>query len=379
MASYTDSEITEELPRLSVALDANRYTDPTRFSAELGAVFGTQWLHAARLDELPQHGALERTVARRPLALTRRDGEVAAMHNVCAHRGSAVVEGTQYGSRLRCPFHGWTYDLSGNLVAVPGRQRFTDLDIETCALPGAHVRVWAGSVWVHLGDGHPAFDDWLAPWEAELSRYRMQDQVTFSSRVDEVAVNWKVALDSFNETYHVPFIHSDTVGRLVHGKASTFRYGGSHSRMVIPLRRRPREGDACGHETAVVHPRHKDLLPEQAQNHVNYTLFPNLIANLLANWGILIAFEPVAVDATRLRTLMIADPISGARREKELGARWEEFQAVLEEDLATLSRLSAGNASPAFETVHLGGEEERLVHFHRMVDAHVDPDRPHNC
>lgn len=372
---FTETEVTEELPRLLVELDARRYRDPVQYAAELETVFADNWLHVARLDELPATGAIARTAAGRSIILSREGAAVHAMHNVCSHRGCEVVDATVSAAHLRCPFHGWMYGLDGRLTGVPGQHRFVDLDRDAARLPQLTVDTWGGSVWVRFSVAGPTLAEWLGPWAAEIERYEPAEQVVYGARADVVDVNWKTAVDSFNETYHVAFIHPETVGRLVHGKASTFRYAGSHSRMVIPVRQKlsqasadtadPRTTDTVGPTS----PGRKDLLLEQSRDHVNYTIFPNLIANLLPTWGILIVFDPVAVDRTALRTWMIADPVTGERREHRLRAQWQEFCKVLDEDLATIARIAAGHRSPAFTTVRLGGEEERLVHFHQQVDA----------
>lgn len=361
-----DTTITDERPVLNRSIPATVYTDPARFEDELRDLFPHQWLLAARLDDLPTTGALARTVAGHPIVLTRDGEEVRAFHNVCSHRGSLVVADRAEGDRLRCLYHGWTYGLDGSLGTVPRQSRFEALDLASCGLPAVAAESWAGWVWVRLADG-PPLTDWLGPWVAELDRYRMEHQQRWGERVDELELNWKAAVDAFNETYHVAFVHPTTVGRLVDGAASSFRYAGPHSRMVIPVRRRegaaePPRGSAGAADV-------KDLLPEQRRDHCNYTIFPNVVFNLLATWGIVLHFEPVTVSRTRIRTTMLVDPSTSRRRLETYDAQWTEFCKVLDEDLVSLDLVGRGLRSPAFTQARFGGEEERLAHFHDAVDA----------
>jgi phenylpropionate dioxygenase-like ring-hydroxylating dioxygenase large terminal subunit len=353
VSSFTDTEVTEEHPRLLAQLDGRRYTAPERYAAELHTAFAAGWLMAARLDELPSPGALDRIVAGRPLALTRDRDTVRALHNVCSHRGCAVAQGSVEGSTLRCPYHGWTYALDGSVVVVPGEHRFERLNTGDCSIPGVASQVWDGAVWVSFAEHPGSVAEWLGPWKEELERYEMNAQRTVAYRIDVVELDWKACVDAFIETYHVPFIHGATVGKIVQGRASRFRYGGPHSRMVIPVRR-PGKGEGP-----------KDLLREQRHDHVNYHLFPNLVLDLLATWGIVLSFEPLGSRSTEIRTWMLADP--GAPDDR-LATQWEQFGRVMDEDVQTLERTALGMASPMFRTVRLGGEEERLVHFHRHVD-----------
>ena len=365
-ASMRETTITEERPVLNRTLAAETYTDPARFDQELRSVFPQHWLLACRIDDVPETGATARTVAGRPLLLTRRGVSVGAFHNVCSHRGSLVVGDTVEGERLRCIYHGWTYGLDGALTSVPRESRFERLDRQACGLPEIAAESWGGWIWVRLGEG-PSFDEWLGPWRAELSRYRTERQQRWAERVDELELNWKAAVDAFNETYHVAFVHPETVGRLVDGAASSFRYGGPHSRMVIPIRRAETAPAADGDVSEDSGERRKDLLPEQRRDHCNYTLFPNVVLNLLSTWGICIVFEPVDVSRTRLHTTMIADPPESEARGRLYDTQWQQFSKVLDEDLESLDLVGQGMRSPAFRQARFGGEEERLAHFHDQV------------
>ena len=362
------------LPALYHEQPASLYTDPARYDTELAAVFTRHWLLAAPLAAVPDTGAVAVTVAGRDLVVTHDGTAVRAFHNVCSHRGSAVVEGRCEGTRLQCGYHGWTYDLGGRVVAVPGRRRFGDgLDLEACGLPAVAAQRWGGFVWVHLGPADAPVESWLEGWAGELARYRTDDQRVFASRVDQVRLNWKATVDAFNETYHVSFIHPDSVGRYVQGNASWFRYDGPHSRMVIPVRQTLAEAQGRSRDGRSAPATDKDLLPEQAHDHCNYTIFPNVILNLLPTWGIVLQFEPLAVDRTEIRTWMLADQPASDRQELAFDAQWNEFTKTLDQDIHSIEAIGRGMRSPAFTTVRFGGAEERLVHFHGVVDDTLQP------
>ena len=372
--------MSDALPVLYDELPASVYTDPERFRRELDVVFTRSWLLAAPFGSLPDPGAVAVSLAGRDVVITRSGETVRAFHNVCSHRGSAVVGERCDGERLRCPYHGWTYALDGSLAALPGRSRFGfGLDDAACGLPPVAAHVWSGLVWVSLDAAAPSFEAWLGEWAAELARYRTDLQRDFAGRVDVVPLNWKAAVDAFNETYHVSFIHPGSVGRLVNPRAAEFRYGGAHSRGVTPVRQTLAEAQgrrAPGATAASPSPPGKDLLPEQAVHHCNYTLFPNTFFNFLPTWGIILQFEPLDVGRTEIRTWMLVDPPASERHEHALELQWTEFSKVLDEDLRSLVAVGRGMRSPAFEKVRLGGEEERLVHFHGVVETALREGKP---
>jgi phenylpropionate dioxygenase-like ring-hydroxylating dioxygenase large terminal subunit len=356
----------DPLPVLYEELPPAIYTDPSRFDAEMAHVFGRHWLLACHVADLPATGAASVSVAGRPLVVTR-DGEVVrAFDNVCSHRGAELVDGCQSSARLRCGFHGWTYALDGRLLAAPGKSRFGDgFDMGACGLPVVHCEQWGGFVWVHFGEPTEPVGAWLGEFGREIERYRIADQRVFGSRVDTVELNWKASLDAFNETYHVAYIHRETVGRLVTAKHTWFAYDGDHAKAVIPVEQSLAEATGRRSAGAEVEVSGKELLAEQAHDHCNYTLFPNVIHNALPTWAILIQFNPVDAGRTELRTWMVADKTDSERRERAFEAQWQEFNKVLEEDLEFIGVVARGLR--AATTLRFGGEEEKIVRFHRRI------------
>src|SRR4051812_30818940 len=118
-----DAKPRDALPVDARTLPARYYVDPDHFLAERERFFGRMWACVGREDEIPGPGdALVREVADESLILVRDDhGEVRAYYNVCRHRGTRLLvePGTCVGRRIQCPYHAWTYDLRGRLVAAP--------------------------------------------------------------------------------------------------------------------------------------------------------------------------------------------------------------------------------------------------------------------
>src|SRR5206468_10721645 len=110
-----------------VAFDTARYTSPERHARELENIFRRGQQLLALSADLPSAGSYYPTrIGDVPVLLVRdTSGAVAAFVNACRHRGSAVCESPGSGMRMSCPYHGWTYDLDGRLVAVPDRTAFT--------------------------------------------------------------------------------------------------------------------------------------------------------------------------------------------------------------------------------------------------------------
>ena len=145
-------------------------------------------------------------VARQP------DGTLAAFHNVCQHRGSAL-------NRRR---HGWVRPpvhvpvarvgvrQRGVVVGVPEREDFDPAHLDGLRAPAVAADEWAGWIWINLAgpDEAPALVDWIGPdILADLGRFRMEDMVLHEKLVYDVPVNYKAIVDGFNEVYHVTELH----------------------------------------------------------------------------------------------------------------------------------------------------------------------------
>src|SRR5207245_4475755 len=141
------------------------------------------------------------------LVIRTAAGTLRAFANVCRHRGARVVEGCGSGKRaLSCPYHGWTYDLDGALIDIPGEEGFAGLPREQHGLRPLAVVEKYGLVWVRPDPGAAAIDidvqlGGLAP---ELESFGFEHYHHFETRALRPRINWKMAVDTFLEAYHLP-------------------------------------------------------------------------------------------------------------------------------------------------------------------------------
>src|SRR6267378_1049468 len=130
------------------------YADLEIYAAECRAVFGATWQTVGRVDQVPEPGSFfTANLAGEPLLIVRDAGGVLhAFANVCRHRAAQVMaQPAGKASRLRCRYHGWTYDLTGRLRGTPEFEGVADFRREDNGLAEYAVAVWGPLVWVHLG------------------------------------------------------------------------------------------------------------------------------------------------------------------------------------------------------------------------------------
>jgi phenylpropionate dioxygenase-like ring-hydroxylating dioxygenase large terminal subunit len=207
-AARLDSEA--GLPRPH-ALPAWVYSHPELMRLEIERVLMPSWQIVCHVNNIPRSGDYQ-TLDVGPesvLVLRDRDGSIRGFHNVCRHRGSRLLDGAgTCPATITCPYPGWSYRQDGALVGVPMRDSFPGLDRAEHSLRPVRVDTALGFVFVCLaGDPPPVADTWGKLAE-ELAPYRLEEMVPLAPISTDVwHVDWKIAMDNYLESYHVPIGH----------------------------------------------------------------------------------------------------------------------------------------------------------------------------
>ncbi|SMX44761.1 aromatic ring-hydroxylating oxygenase subunit alpha [Maliponia aquimaris] len=193
------------------------YIDPAVFAEERQALMFGQWAGLAVAADVPEPGdASPVDFLGMPLLLIRgRDGAVRVFQNICRHRGMILVEAPRkIEGAIRCPYHSWCYGSDGRLVSTPhvgGPGHNTHEAIDRAALGLIEVRshVWRDVVWINVSGDAPAFEEAMAP---ALARWADFERPLYHGGADSritlaVASNWKLAVENYCESYHLPWVH----------------------------------------------------------------------------------------------------------------------------------------------------------------------------
>jgi phenylpropionate dioxygenase-like ring-hydroxylating dioxygenase large terminal subunit len=197
-----------DLPR---ALPAWVYNHSELHRLELERIFLPSWQIVCHINSIPKSGDYV-TFDLGPesvLVLRDRDGAIKAYYNVCRHRGARLLDGAgSCPGPITCPYHGWSYRQDGTLVGVPMREGFPGMDRADFSLKPARVDVAFGFVFVALrGDPPPVATVW-GPLIDEFAPYRFEEMVPLGEISYETwDVDWKIAIDNYLESYHVPIGH----------------------------------------------------------------------------------------------------------------------------------------------------------------------------
>jgi phenylpropionate dioxygenase-like ring-hydroxylating dioxygenase large terminal subunit len=311
---------------------------------------------------LPEPGSwLAREAAGVPLVVVRgTDGKVRAFRNACRHRGMQVATGSGCSRSFVCRYHGWTYNLEGELRHVPHEEGFPGLDKANHGLVPVEASERLGVVFVNQ-DG-PARgvsaqgDDPLGG----LNKLLSDDQRLFSSTQQEIDANWKILLEGFIEGYHIKSTHPTSFLPYGFDNLNVIDIFGRNSRVTYPFQRIKKLEKVAPAERRV----------DGLLTYV-YHLFPNVLVTVLSRHTNLVVLEPVSVSRTRQFVYVMTN--GGGDDPEALAEARRDAQFVgstgREEDQAVVQAIQRGLASGANKEFVFGQFESAIVHFHKTLDA----------
>jgi phenylpropionate dioxygenase-like ring-hydroxylating dioxygenase large terminal subunit len=209
------------------------YYKPEYVALEKERFWPRVWQMACRAEEIPEVGDyLTYDIGDESIVVVRSAADtIRAFHNVCRHRGRRITKGCGQATRLRCPFHGWQWDLDGKNTNVTQKEDWGGLlDDQDLSLPAVQVDLWGGWVWINMDPKAESLETWLgeaartlAPFQLEKMRYGWRKWMV-------IGCNWKLALEAFNEGYHVGITHHQLIKfsghphftSAAHGRHGTF-------------------------------------------------------------------------------------------------------------------------------------------------------------
>ena len=211
------------------------YVSEEFFEREREKIFKKMWLYVGRAERIPNAGDYFVQVieavrtnkdATYPSFIICRDnnGEIRAFYNTCMHRGTTVCWENHecWESKRRkyfsCRFHGWVYNLDGSLKSVPDENQFFDLDKSKRGLKSVNCAVWKDFIFINV-DPEPRqkLEEQIKPHADLLKDFPFEKMHKRGIWTAEVNVNWKVALDAFQEGYHVNTVHAATLPEAFNG------------------------------------------------------------------------------------------------------------------------------------------------------------------
>ena len=351
------------------------YTDGQVFEQERKLVFENNWSCIGFGKDVPNPGdAKPVTFMGIPLFTVRdRDGQIRVFQNVCRHRGvKLIAEPAHFKGVIRCPYHSWCYGLDGALRSTPhvggvGHNTHPGIDREALGLFEVRSKVWMDIVFVNLSGDAPAFEDaagqMLERW-SEFDGKPVFHGGPNSSLSFEVKCNWKLAVENFCESYHLPWIHPglNSYSKLEdhYNIVEPNAYSGQGTQVYNP------QLDASGRRFADF-----DGLSSKWDAAAEYIAFyPNVLLGVHRDHFFAIYLEPVDINTTRehIELYYVNEDMCGDAMADLRDAHSEAWREVFSEDVFVIERMQAGRHAPAFDGGKFSPVMDEATHcFHHWV------------
>jgi len=355
------------------------YTSVRFFEQERDQVLARSWAGLWFASDLPKKGYVKPVeFMGLPLVITRtKNDEIKVFHNVCSHRGMILVdkEGPVQGP-LRCPYHSWSYSLDGELKSTPhlggvGQHKTDGFNHCDHGLKPVRCAVWMDIIFINLAGDAEDFAKYVKPltdrWQTFLGNTgldRIKAEVEGDGMEIEIHSNWKLAIENFCESYHLPWIHPglNTYSRLEDhyhimigenfGGQGSYAYRLSNEAGAVGLPRFPE-------------------WPEDKLEEAEYVSFyPNVLLGIQADHTFAMIIEPVACDKSleHVRLYYVGEEAVGEAHSTSRKANLASWGVVFTEDIDAVEGMQKGRSSPGYQ----GGVFSPVMdnpthHFHQWV------------
>ena len=405
-----------------VRIPADRYTSPEFAAREHERVWPRVWQIACSVDHVSEPGDFfEYRVGSYSVLIVRgRDGALRAFQNACQHRGNVLCTGAGQGIKnLRCPYHGWMYDLRGQLTGVPSHKGFgAGLDREALALTPVRVDTWGPMVFVNLDPDAISLSDYLEVTPQDSAWLELESFHCVATVLTRAPANWKMVADGFSETYHIQTLHRDMLGCLDdidatqeiwgHSGVSRQLYGVPSPRLAkaddqlvwdaFILTQGERMGitESCPAPPVPEGQAMMDVIGQKIRDYQRetkgvdlsrwtarqllelhqYNIFPNLTVLITADLlQVLCARPGPTPDEAELVGMTFEREVPGTPRGRpfdvELSMEEADFGTVLNQDVEVLRNAQRGVHQPGFTHLNLSCEEARLINTHRNLERYL--------
>ena len=356
------------LPR---ALPAWTYSHPEMTRLEQERILKPSWQIVCHVNSIPNPGdytAVE-LGSDSVVAVRTSQGTIRTFHNVCRHRGARILDGAgNCPGAITCPYHGWSYKLSGELIGMPVRESFPGLDRAQFALKPVTSQVMFGFVFVSLAGTPPPLEQVWGSCAAEFAPHRFEDMVPLGPLYTEHwDCDWKIAMDNYLESYHVPIGHPGLFRMFTPDYEDQLNLPTGVARGISWFRERlsPRWSERMYQQ--LVGKVSEDLPEAHRRRWSFYSMLPNLGIDVFPDQMDFFQVLPRGPGKCVIRGQSFAHPDD--RREMKivryLSARIN--RQVQREDEFLCRRVQQGLASASYEPGPLSRLENCMLEFHDLL------------
>ena len=420
-------------------VDGRRYYSKEFMDKEWNYMWPKVWLLMGREDEIPSPGDYQMEEFGREsfLMIRQDDNKIRSFYNVCQHRGARLTF-NDLGSAetFKCPYHGWQWRIDGELIEAQDAEDFPEGNpCGKLKLEEVKTETFAGFIWINMDKNASSLKEWLGPVWDDWEAYEIHKWKRYVAQTVNVPCNWKIILDNFNESYHLPTVHAPeravTKRRMPSGVDTSYRStqfdlsDEGHNRMIMragygsmqedgkledPLYSVMQEWDMNpddyngkgietreaiqkakrdnGPERGYTH--YKNLRDEQLTDAFHYTLFPNFAVSLWADGFHFLRAKPHPTDPEKCvfdnwwyssnpeKEIAPVRTTIGISKRGEYADRdffelgEKSLGQTIDQDTAVFILQQHGLRSRGFNRAYFAGQEKRIRRFHEMIESYFE-------
>ena len=360
------------------------YISEDYLTLEKDRIFCKKWTVIGVGSSIPNPGdAKPYNLLGIPLILIRdREMKIRVFHNVCSHRGFKLLDKPcTLKNVIRCPYHSWSYDLNGNLIATPhigglNNHQIEKFDKNKSNLKEVKTKVWMDIIFVNINSNEIDFDEYIKPLEQRWSKFlKKNDQGLLVHSRDygyfslDVKCNWKFAIENYCESYHLPTIHPglnkvSNINDHYHIQGLPSRFAGQGSEKYEQLIKGNKKFNTFS-----------NWQKNKLKTSEYIALFPNVMIGLHIDHFYVFWLEPLLSNKTREHMQMYYVGNESANGEELKDLRKENlrfWKDVMIEDINAVEGMQDGRNSPAFNGGNFSPIMDQPTHqFHKWVAGNL--------
>jgi Rieske 2Fe-2S family protein len=355
------------LPQIHKTLPGRYYTDAALFRREMERFYFNRWFCVGRTEAIPRAGDyFLREVAGESIIVTRdASNELRAFYNVCRHRGTRLRSepSGNFGARIVCPYHAWSYGLDGCLLGAPQMDGL-EFSRDQYPLHAARTASWDGHIFAHLGETAGPLEQQLGELPRKFAPWRMHELRLYKRIEYDVHANWKLAILNYNECLHCPTVHP-ALNRLTD-------YLGADNEAPSPNYIGGIMGFRGAAETMTLDGRRRraylpGLNDAERRTVCYYAILPNLLLSLHPDYMMVHTLWPHSVDRTQIVCEFYFHPDELAKPDFTGDDAVEFWDQTNREDWRVVELSQAGIQSRAYTPGPYSQREELLRAFDEIV------------
>ena len=360
------------------------YTSKEYTLIERKKIFEDKWVVIGVASSLPNIGDIKPLdLLGLPLLIVRnKKNKIKVFHNVCSHRGVKLV--SEIGKNknvIRCPYHSWSYNFDGNLIATPhiggmNKHKTSSFNKSDNNLKEIRTYVWLDLIMININNNEISFENYIKPLSDRWAKFwPLKDRKLIKHSKDfgyfqlTAKCNWKFAIENYCESYHLPWVHP--------GLNSYSKIDDHYHIQGLPNR-------FAGQGTEVYNPRLKGNKkfpcfpnwPKKKEKIAEYiALFPNVMLGIHKDHFYAYWLEPVNHEHTieHMELYYVGENAANSKKFKSLRKQnhklWKDIQ---KEDVDIIQRMQIGRNSPSYN----GGNFSPVMdnpthHFHKWVATNI--------